>query len=223
MDTNATTAAFYIASPFSLLTTTEVWNSTSNILTCTPVPGFPANSQILWSVAGQDPAGNQLSGSIAGIFTTGSSGTSGGGGGTYGTNRYTEFAVGKAIYYQQTSTAAPVLSTLVPPYFFYADVTLSSNQAAVSANVQLPSTTVSDLSTTTSPGQFLLVANNNSQTTLDNMYGDGNYFFTVNAANSKEMVTVNLPATLPQPGSPQISNYPIFPRLTLQAEVIDLQ
>jgi hypothetical protein len=63
------------------------------------------------------------------------------------------------------------------------------------------------MNTTTEPGQFLLSGANADQTTLDSTFGDGSYLFTVTAASSNEQVTVDLPASLPQPAAPLISNY----------------
>ncbi|MGC9944378.1 MAG: Ig-like domain-containing protein [Verrucomicrobiota bacterium] len=206
MDTTSTAAMFFDESTFAVLTTTEVWSDNNTVLTCTPSPAFPVSTEILWEVNGQDPEGNALGGTPAGFFTTGTSG-GGGGGGITGTNRYTEFGVGKAIYYSQTSTGTPTLSTEFGPYLFYADVTLSSNQSALSASLELPSAVVQGMNTTTEPGQFLLSGANTDQTTLDSTFGDGSYLFTVTAASSNEQVTIDLPASLPQPAAPLISNY----------------
>jgi hypothetical protein len=55
--------------------------------------------------------------------------------------------------------------------------------------------------------QFILSAVNTNQTALDDIFGNGNYIFTVVAANSNQQVTVNLPSTLAQPGPPQLTSY----------------
>jgi len=205
MDTTATTATFYSESPFAVLTTSPVWSAGNTVLTCTPSPAFPASATIIWVVSGEDPDGNPLGGVPEGTFTTG---TGGGGSGVSGTNQYTAFAVGEAIVYNQTSTAAPVLDTDIPPYLFFAGITLSSNQSALSATVELPSASVAALlQEPEDPGQFFLSDSDANQTTLDNTYGNGNYIFNLVAANSNEQVTVNLPASLAQPGAPQISNF----------------
>jgi hypothetical protein len=206
MDTNATTATFVNVTTSGELVTTAYWSNGNTVLACFPNNPFPTSSHILWVVSGQSAGETNFGGVPEGIFTTGTSG--GGGTGTVGTNQYTAFAVGQAAYYSQTSTSAPVLDTTIPPYTFFADVTLSSNQSAISATVELPSTSVSNL---TQPlmvaGQFLLTAGNASQAALDGIFGDGNYVFTVTAASSNEQVTVNFPSSLAQPPAPQISNF----------------
>jgi hypothetical protein len=205
MNTSATTVTFYGENPFAILTTSPVWSAGNTVLSCTPSPAFPASTTIVWVVNGQNPEGTALGGTPEGTFTTG---TTGSGNGVSGTNQYTAFAVGEAIYYDQTSTGAPTLDTNIPPYLFFADVTLSSNQSVLSATLELPSTSVSTLlQEAADPGQFLLTASDTNQAILNGTYGNGNYIFTLTAATSNEQVTVNLPASLVQPGAPQISNY----------------
>ncbi|MGD0411683.1 MAG: Ig-like domain-containing protein [Verrucomicrobiota bacterium] len=205
MDTTATTATFYNESPFAMLTTSPVWSAGNTVLSCTPSPAFPAGATIIWLVSGQSPDGTSLGGTPEGTFTTS---TTGSGNGVSGTNQYTAFAVGEAIYYDQASAGAPTLDTNIPPFLFFADVTLSSNQSALSATLELPSASVSNLlQEAVDPGQFFLTASDTNQAILTNTYGNGNYIFTLAAATSNEQVTVNLPASLLQPGAPQISNY----------------
>src|SRR5665213_2010656 len=204
MNPTATTATFVNNTTFALLTTSPVWSAGNTVLTCTPSPAFPANTTILWVVSGQDTQGKSLSGTPEGTFTTG---TSGGGGGGSGTNQYTSFAVGQAIYYDQTSSGAPTLDTNIP-YFFVGDLTLASNRAAVSATLALPSGSVSNLTQNpVAAYQFFLDASNTNQTAFNTTFGSGNYIFTVTAATSNQQVTVNLPAALAQPGAPTVTNY----------------
>jgi hypothetical protein len=103
MDTNQTSAQFYDGSTFALLATSPSWSAGNTVLTCTPSPGFPPDTQIIWLVSGQDVGANQLTGATSGYFTTGT----GGGTGTTGTNQNTAFGIGQAIYYLQTSSAVP--------------------------------------------------------------------------------------------------------------------
>jgi len=208
MDTNATTAMLYSTSPYALLTTTPVWSAGNTVLSCTPNPAFPASTLMIWFVSGQDPDGDTLSGIPEGTFTTGT-GSGGGGGGNYGTNQSTAFTIGQAIIYDQTSSAAPTLDINMPPYLFFAAINLSSNQSALSATLELPSTSVSNLvQNMVESWQYLLSVSSSSQTTFTNTFGNGNYIFNVVAATSNELVTVNLPATLVQPGAPVLANYP---------------
>jgi len=206
MNPSETEAIFFNDSTFTEYTTTAAWSAGNTVLSCTPSPAFPGNAEILWDVGGQSAGGTALGGTIQGTFTTGAGV---GGSGTAGTNQYTAFAIGEAIYYDQTTNAPPSLQTSIPAYVFYADVTLSSNQSALSATLELPSTVVTNLGQTSAPGQYLLEAFNSSQTVLTNTFGNGNYVFMVNGSSSNEQVTINLPSTstLPQPPAPQISNY----------------
>jgi hypothetical protein len=94
MDTTATSAQFIdISNPLNPFPTTQTWNPSGTVLTCTPNPAFPSNKQLYWVVSGQNQNGDSLGGTPAGFFTTGS----GGGGGTTGTgtNRVTTFTLGK--------------------------------------------------------------------------------------------------------------------------------
>ena len=139
-----------------------------------------------------------MSGTQEGSFTTA---------GDFDTNQYTAFSVGDAIYYSQTSTAAPTLSTNLP-YLFLANIIVSSNQSADSATVQLPNTGVSNLlQNPVEPWQYFLSNGSSNQTTLDNTFGNGDYVFTLDTAFTNEQATIDLPATLLQPGAPQISDY----------------
>ncbi len=204
MDTNATSALFYNASTFAALTTIPVWSVGSTVMTCTPSPAFPASTEIVWEVVGQSVGGSTLTGTPAGYFTTG---TGPGGGGGYGTNQHTTFSLGLVDYYQQTNTSAPTLYTNIP-YLFLSSVVLASNRTALSATLELPSTSVSNLSQDPiSPEEFYLEVGSTNQTALDETFGYGNYIFTVYAASSNQQVTVNLPSSVVQPGAPQIANY----------------
>jgi len=53
----------------------------------------------------------------------------------------------------------------------------------------------------------MLSAADTNQTTLDSTFGNGNYLFDLDTATSNEQVTIDLPATLVQPSTPQISDY----------------
>lgn len=204
MDPTATSASFLNDSTFAELTTTPVWSAGNTVLSCTPSPAFPAGATILWFVSGQDPDGNALGGIPTATFTT--AGAGGGGGGS-GTNKYTSFAVGQAIYYDQTSAGAPTFDTNFP-YIFLAEVILSSNRTALSATVKLPSGSVSNLfENPVAPEDFFLDASNTNQTTLDTTFASGDYIFTVVAATSNQQVTVSLPASLVQPGAPDLTSY----------------
>ncbi len=203
MDTAATTATFFDSTTFALLPTTAAWSSGDTVLTCTPSPAFPATRMIIWSVDGQNPAGDSLGGTPGGIFTTGAG--SGGGGGS-GTNAITTFSVGKVHAYDQTSSGAPTLEP-TGPYSFIAVTALSSNRTATSVALTLPTASVSNLvQTPLHPESFMLFAGNTNLTTFDNIFPAGNYSFFVQAAASNQTVVVNLPVAS-QPGAPHLTNY----------------
>jgi hypothetical protein len=207
MDPTETAATFVSESPPAEYTTSPVWSAGNTVLSCTPRTAFPVSTEIVWVVSGQTPGGTALGGIPEGTFTTSATGGGGGGGGGSGTNQHTAFAIGQASYYDQTSAGAPTLEATFP-YLFLADITLASNRTANSVTLELPSTSVSNLiQNPVAPEEFLLSAYNTNQTVLDTTFGNGNYIFTVVATDSNQQVTVNLPASLPQPGVPTLTNY----------------
>lgn len=48
----------------------SVWSVGNTVLTCTPSPAFANSHTISWDVGGQDTAGNDLTGTTSGDFTT---------------------------------------------------------------------------------------------------------------------------------------------------------
>lgn len=204
MDTAATTATFFDSTTFALLPTTAAWSSGDTVLTCTPSPAFPATRMIIWSVDGQNPAGDSLGGTPGGIFTTGAG--SGGGGGT---NAITTFSVGKLHYYAQTSTGSPTLDPTFP-YSFNAVTTLSSNRTATNVVLTLPTSSVSNLTQNPlHPEMYFLSGYNTNLGTYDATFPAGNYSFLVKAVSSNQTVVVNLPTTniMAQPNAPHLTNY----------------
>jgi hypothetical protein len=204
MDTTATMATFLdVTSPLSPLATTPAWSADSRTLTSTPTQPFPATRMIIWTVTGQDLAGNPLGGQPEGYFTTGSSG----GGTGSGTNRVTSFIVGQIFYYDQTSTAAPVLDTNIG-YAFDAATTLASNRTATAISLMLPTSALKTLSQNpAAPESYYLVDGTTNLATFQATYPSGNYGFNVQAATSNQQVTVNLPSSLVQPPAPHVNNF----------------
>lgn len=77
MDTNLTTAQFFnAAAPMTPLATTNTWSADQMTLTCRPIPAFPQNATIIWTVDGQDQNGGPLDGNNGSVFMTGSGGPS---------------------------------------------------------------------------------------------------------------------------------------------------
>src|SRR5439155_27029552 len=60
MTPGATAVQFYKASPLTFLAVSNFWSLGNTVLTCTPMPAFPANSTIFWNVSGATPAGDSL-------------------------------------------------------------------------------------------------------------------------------------------------------------------
>lgn len=205
MDPDFTEATFIdLSNPANPISTSASWSAGNTVLTCTPSPSFPANKTITWIVDGESAVGDPLGGLPFGTFTTGSGG--GGGGGT-GTNAITSFTLGIVHDYDQTSTALPTLDPIAP-YSFSAITSLSSNRTATNVLLTLPTSNVSNLvQIFFRPEMFTLFAFNTNLSTFNATFPSGNYTFNVQAVASNQMVTVNFPAGLVQPGAPHVTNY----------------
>lgn len=204
MNTTLTLAQFVDYTSLAVVPTTAVWSAGNTVLTCAPLPSFGAGHLIYWSVSGQSALGVALGGVPAGSFTTSSGG--GGGGGT-GTNQYTAFTAAKLFYYTQSSAGAPVPDTN-SPYNFTATTILASNRTATAVTLTLPNATVSNLvQNFFRPEEYYLVSSYTNITQFTNSWPDGNYQFTVVSNASSQQVTVGLPASLPQPPAPRVSNF----------------
>jgi hypothetical protein len=204
MDTTATTAMFLdLASPLSPLATTPAWSADNKTLSSTPTQPFPTNTMIIWTVEGQDLAGDSLGGQPEGYFTTGSSG----GGTGSGTNRITSFVVGQVFYYDQTSIAAPAVDPNIS-YAFDAATTLASNRTATAISLMLPTSALKTLSQSPAAAEsYYLIDGTTNLATFQATYPSGNYGFNVQAATSNQQVTVNLPSSLAQPAAPHVNNF----------------
>ena len=203
MDPTATTATFFDGTTFTDLTTTPSWNAQNTVLTCTPVPPFPANKQIIWSVDGSNPTGDFLTGDTGGLFTTGSGGSTGSGSGT---NKITTFTVGKVYSYDQSSIGPPVPNGQVP-FMFSGLTVLASNRTATLITLTLPNAAVSNLNQYPFQHEaYYLSYFSTSSNTLETTFPQGAYTFTVNATASNQSVVVTLPANMTQPNAPHITN-----------------
>ena len=201
MDPDATEASFIDLSTFSILPTWPAWSANNKVLTCTPTPSFPANKSIFWTVSGQSAAGDPFD-TDPGSFTTSSGGSSG-----TGTNAVTRFTLGITHTYEQTSTSLPALDATAP-YSFGAITSLSSNRTANNVLLTLPTGSSSNLVRSfIQPENFTMFAFNPNLAVFNTTFPSGNYTFNVQAAASNQMVTVNFPASLVQPGAPHVSNF----------------
>jgi len=203
MDSELTSAQFFdVSSPLVPLPVAQSWSMGDTILTCTPTVPFPSGTMIIWIVQGESLAGDPLEGTTSGFFSTG-----GGGGTGSGTNQITEFSVGKSHGYLQTSTAAPSPRP-DSPYGFSATTTLASNRTADAVMLTLPPSGPV-ISLTRNPlrsEHFYFTEAFTNQSDLEAKYQSGNYIFDVQSA-ANQQVTVNLSASLVQPGAPFINNF----------------
>jgi hypothetical protein len=206
-DTNVTTVSFVdLSNPLTPIPAYFSWNGASTVLTCTPLPAFPANKTLYWVISGANPNGEPLEDDGFGFFTTGSSG----GGTGFGTNAFTTFSLGKIHHYHQTSAALPTLDPATP-YGFSGVTSLASNRTATSISLTFPTAAVSNLNQLGPPQAeiYVLFGNETSLTTYDAKYPAGNYTFQVQAVTSNQTALVTLPPTnsLPQPAAPHLSNF----------------
>ena len=203
MDPDATDVSFVdLFNPFNLIPTTPSWSANNTVLTCTPLPSFPANKTIFWAVSGQSAAGDPFEMDPFGSFTTGSGGSSG-----TGTNAITRFTLGVIHAYDQTSTALPTPDATAP-YSFGAITSLASNRTANNVSLTLPTGGVSNLMHNfLQPENFTLIAFNTNLAAFNATFASGIYTFNVQAATSNQMVAVNFPASLVQPAAPHVSNH----------------
>lgn len=193
MDTTVTTATFMEAFTGNPLAVTPAWSADRLWMTNTPVPAFPTNTMIAWTVDGQDTTGDPLD-EADGAFTT----ASGNDVNTSNTNRFTTFSVGTAQMYEQNTA---FLTS--DGYTFAATTTLASNRSATTVSVAFPDGTTNRLT----QNQYLPWAfTYGSGMPVATNYAGGNYQFLVQGASSNQSVTVNLPASLAQPNAPKVSN-----------------
>jgi hypothetical protein len=124
-----------------------------------------------------------------------------------GTNATTGFVIGKTYQYLQNSAGAPTPNPF-PTCDFIATTSLSSNQSANAVTLTLASGGTSNLLyTIVNPGEYLLIANETNSAQFESIFPEGDYVFHVLSSSSNEQVTVTLPASMPQPNAPHISNY----------------
>jgi hypothetical protein len=123
------------------------------------------------------------------------------------TNATTGFVIGKTYQYLQNSAGAPTPNPF-PTCDFIATTSLSSNQSANAVSLTLASGGTSNLMyTIVNPGEYILVANETNSAQFESIFPQGDYVFDVRSTSSNELVTVTLPASMPQPNAPHVSNY----------------
>jgi hypothetical protein len=197
VDTNQTSAYFLSINPYAIFPVISAWNSSSNQLTCTPSPAFPASRLIYWTVEGQDADGGSMGGE--GSFTTGTGGGSTGS----GTNAITSFGVNKVYVWDQSPAGA--LTNL--GCIFNANTILASNRTATSITLTLPTAVVETLNPVLlHPETNFYAANVASSNAFETTYPQGTNTFTVSATASNQTVQVVLPLAMTQPNPPHITN-----------------
>jgi hypothetical protein len=123
------------------------------------------------------------------------------------TNAITTFVIGKSYLNLQSTPGAPTPAPN-PFYSFIATTSLSSNRTANIITVTIPSGGTSNLlQNLVLPEDFLLLAFDTNTARFESTFPEGNYLFKVTSALSNQQVTVTLPASMPQPNAPHISNY----------------
>ena len=181
-----------------------VWNPAGTVATVRPasLPSlWPDNVLIQWILLGETLDGSDTFEDF-GTFTTGGSSS----GGT-GTNAVTSFSVGVYHGFLQTNPSAPVLDPEFG-YFFQAGTLLASNRTADAVTVMPP--LLAPLILTRSqfaPEMFSYFDQTNDLAAFNANYPGGAYQFTVTAAVSNQLITVNLPAPTLQPNAPRVTNY----------------
>jgi hypothetical protein len=201
----AATAAQFLdptAFPPVFLPAVSAWSGGNMILTCTPVSSWPANKMIVWSVEGENPAGDSLDGDSAGMFTTGGGST----GGTC-TNEIGSLTVAKGVLYSQTSAGAPTLEPNFPHALVACASVACSNWTTTNITLTIPGGAITNLPVTPIPGHFSLTVIAPSPTALENSYPNGNYLFTLQSSAASLPSLVNFPANITFPNAPHLTNY----------------
>jgi len=187
----------------SFLPVTSAWSAGNSVLTCTPVSGFPGNTVVHWYVLGFDAGATPLTGTTSGSFSTGAGGGSSGS----GTNALTVFSLSKSYLFSQTNTASPT-PEVFNPYQFGASTSLMSNRTATTITLTFPAAGISNLSDTIlTPQQWYFVGFDTNQTAFESDFPQGLYTFNVSATTSNQTLAVSLPANMPQPNAPHLTNY----------------
>jgi hypothetical protein len=124
-----------------------------------------------------------------------------------GTNATTAFVIGKSYLNLQNSAGAPRPNPF-PSCDFIATTSLSSNQSANTVSLTLASGGTSNLLyTIVNPGEYLFIDNETNRAQFESIFPEGDYVFDARASSSNEQVTVTLPASMPQPNAPHVSNF----------------
>ncbi len=201
MDVSTTDATFIDGNTFGFIPVNSAWNPNGTMLTCTPTVALTAGHAVIWITSGDGDTGDVYNGD-QGQFTVANSGGSG-----TGTNKTTTFSLGKTHFFDQTSTAAPVLDASLP-YGFSAATGLQSNRTATGISLFLPTGATSNLTVNPFlPENYFLFSSSTNLAAFDATFPTGSYQFTVNSSQSNQQVSVTLATSLTQPPAPHVSNF----------------
>jgi hypothetical protein len=134
MDPGVSSATFYYYSTNStvIVPVNSSWSAGNTVLTCTPVSGFPPNTNVMWSVVGLSSHNELITPSPTGRFTTAS----------FGSNN-------------SLSLTNPVYDSGV---FSFTVLTSTGQNVVVEFETNLTATTWQQLLTTNSPGNQFSVS-----------------------------------------------------------------
>ena len=203
-DTNVTTLDVMDTSTYQFLTTSLAWSSGNKVLTCSPVPSWPANHKIVWLMDGESAGGITLGGDTTGMFTIAAGAT---GTGCDTNASMLSFTVSKGWMYEQASAGMPALNA-GSPYCFLACMSLPCPRNATNVSLQWLAEPPRNMALSPIPGHLTLTeCGYANQATFEAAYPPADYNFNVQSTSSNQQVTVNLPPGLTQPAAPHLTNY----------------
>ncbi len=194
---------------------TYKWSGDGQMLTCTYVGGFPANTMVVWDLNPSgflDLAGNELeSDETSGFFRT----ASGGGSSTNnpcdpdpgeddGSGAFTVF---KHFSYVQTGSAPPVLDPESQPMFF-ANLFSPDTNPVTRATLTLPNGSTKEMEKTFNA--FMVMDEFTTVEALEAAYPAGIYRVQAQRENGSATLTVTVPSSAAPP-IPQMGNASAFP------------
>jgi hypothetical protein len=193
--------AFINMTSYAVYYPTLSWSAGNTVLTATPTSPWPSSGSVTYMLMGDDIDGFP-------IYVSDTFSVVGGGGETgTGTNQFTNFQLGIAHNYNQTSTGIPTLDTTIP-FMFGSMVILASNRTANSVTMTLPNGTSSNLTRNPLfPEIYAFTYSTTVSNTLNTTFPAGNYTNTIIATASNQSVRLVLTNASAQPPVPHITNY----------------
>ncbi len=194
--------ATFVYSNVNFVLTAPVWSASNTVLTCTPIPSFPANVTISWLVFGRSAGGPAMTNVPTGVFTTGAGFPP-----PVNTNQLTFITAGMTHVYYQTSSALPEIYAQAP-YHFLAAVSLASDRTANAISVTAPTSAEYTLAPSfPKTWDWSYLGNETNLITFDTRYPRGVYLFKIQSSASNQFVSVLSPLGLEQPPAPHLNNF----------------